>query len=159
MSNECHEMIQYCERIRNEIFRHLTIISNWRQTSTSLFFVIIAIFIALLTILDTLVYRANEEFYYIAGTVIIFFLSFILIMIAIRLFLGKPVLPFFSSRDYKYHEEAIKKHMKKLVECCSELNKNCDKNFVVPCLDLEDLKMITNYEAKARQDNYKEIIS
>jgi len=159
MSNECDEMIQYCEKIRNEIFRHLTILSGWRQTSTSLFFVIIAIFIALLTILDTLVYRANEEFYYIAGTVIIFFLSFILIMIAIRPSLGKPVLPSFSSRDYKYHEEAIKKHMKKLVECCSELNKNCDRHFITPCLDLEDLKMITNYESKARQDNYKEIIN
>jgi hypothetical protein len=152
-------MIRDCERIRNEIFRHLTIISNWRQTSTSLFFVILTIFIALYAIVTTIVSNAREELYYAIGAGIILLIFYAILKFTRIASSGRYILPNFSSREYIYHEKAIIKYMKELEKCCIELNKNCDKNFVVLCLDLEDLKMITNYEAKARQDNYKEIIS
>ena len=159
MSDACDEMVHNCERFRNEIFRHLTIISSWRQTSTSLFFVILTIFIALYAILTTIVSNAREELYYAIGAGITLLIFYAILKFTRIASSGRYILPNFSSREYIYHEKAIIKYMKELEKCCSELNKNCDKNFVVPCLDLEDLKMITNYEAKARQNNYKKTLS
>jgi hypothetical protein len=71
-------------------------------------------------------------------------------------FSKRYILPVFASRDYKYHEKALLIYMNELEKCCLKLsNENCDKLFIAPCLDLEDLKTITNYEARTRQNNYK----
>ncbi|NAZ13701.1 MAG: hypothetical protein GU359_06085 [Desulfurococcales archaeon] len=157
MSNECDEMIQYCEKIRNEIFRHLTILSGWRQTSTSIFFVVLTIIITLFGISISIVYGGRNELYYIIGGIIITFLTIYTIAKITRMaFSKKYILPVFASRDYKYHEKALLIYMNELEKCCLKLsNENCDKLFIAPCLDLEDLKIITNYEARTRQNNYK----
>jgi len=159
MENLCEDLRQYCNSIRNEVFRYLTILVSIRvntvQQALQAFFVYLNI--AIILIVSILSYSLYREFGVIFSDVI-FTIVFIVIvalisLIAMLLFvryiwkLYQVVLKAtkFINQLAEFSKDGLRLYMMKLNSCCAELHDTkCMEDADTLCLDIEKLNELVS---------------
>jgi len=134
----CKDIEQRCKIIREEIFRHLTVLesieSGWGRTKISNAVTAITIFIALIGIGSQF---PNPLSSLIAIAILIIFIVFYWKIIPMVSDIFKS-----TRRIIELHDKVLIKYMNRYEECCNELSNNCSKEYAIYCLDLEELKKL-----------------
>jgi len=137
----CKDIEWQCKMIREEIFRHLTIIENiknsWGQTVISSIFMAFSIIIGVIIGVGSVLQGPLN--YAIIISIII---TFIVIFIVFYLKVSPTVyiISKFTRRIIKLHSEELIKYMDRYRECCNELSNSCSKEYAIYCLDPKELE-------------------
>lgn len=156
MENLCEDLRQYCNSIRNEVFRYLTILVSIRvntvQQALQAFFVYLNI--AIILIVSILSYSLYREFGVIFSDVIFTIVIVALIsLIAMLLFvryiwkLYQVVLKAtkFINQLAEFSKDGLRLYMMKLNSCCAELHDTkCMEDADTLCLDIEKLNELVS---------------
>jgi hypothetical protein len=147
----CKDIEQQCKMIREEIFRHLTVIENmkssWGQTSISSIFMALSITIGAISIpigVSSLLQGLLQDPLNLNYIITTFLISSYLIFIIIFFVFCLKVCPTvfitlkFTQRIVRLHDGWLRKYMNRYRECCKGLSNNCSKEYAIYCLDLEE---------------------
>jgi len=159
MTNQCENLKQYCNSVRNEVFRHLTSIENIGgstvQQIITAFLTVISLIVAIIGTVGT--YRAilpeGVDAHIAIGVFFTILIAWIFFLVFVYYLLNKlyqkRVQKAVELVDniIKFRKEAFKEYVEKLSDCCSRLYYNeCreDINMITVCSDLEKLRKLAN---------------